>query len=121
VRIIVIPQDIDARIHLAEIEGLAAMKEIVGGWLEVVHCGELGDMWINEEGKLHGLRRNLFATHLAHECMGIMPDDFVVGQVFLAGHDGRGETVDVPDLTIEVFDKVYGIELQLINSGEESK
>jgi hypothetical protein len=117
VRIIVIPQDIDQPIQLREIEPvLDAMKEIVGGWLEVVPCAELGDMWVNEEGKLQGLRRNLFATHLAHECFAIMPGDFIVGDVFLAGHNDKGDTVDVPDLTIEVMDRVYGI---TINSGEE--
>lgn len=118
-KVLVIPQELDEPIQLREIEpGLDSMKEIVGGWLEVVYCGELGDMWINEEGKLQGLRRNLFATHLAHECFAIAPGDFIVGTVFLAGSNDQGDTVDVPDLTIEVMDKVYGISL---NSGEEKE
>ena len=77
---------------------LATLQEAVGGCIEHLDvnlpCGTV-DMWLNEEGKLIGLRLNETATSLS----GIWRHgDFVTGDVILCGHTPYGNSVGLtPD------------------------
>lgn len=55
----------------------------VGGYVEVIQLGEVGDisysMWINEEGKLKGLPFNYNATDVCAALEAIFPWDGIVG------------------------------------------
>lgn len=64
---------------------LEEMKEIVGGWIEVVyfHDGTNRIMVLNEEGKLEGLPYNHQATIIAQQGRAIGLNDEIVGNVLL--------------------------------------
>ena len=77
---------------------LKFLQKVVGGYIE--HIGTPDgqyDYWVNEEGKLQGLRINNCATDL----LGTMwPDwrgwDVLCGNVVITGNKGP-ETVDAPE------------------------
>lgn len=71
----------------------------VGGLIEAVPLGETMTMWCNEEGKIHGLDLNLYATTLFAEYHG--PHDVITGAVIITGDGQDGETVDLTDEQIE--------------------
>lgn len=92
--------------EVVEVEKLELddMQNIVGGYVE---CMELDvgekdvpirvDMWLNEEGKLHGLEPNIA---LFNED-GVQ--DIVVGDVFFACHDEYGATVGLDEKACAVI------------------
>jgi hypothetical protein len=59
---------------------LDELKEIVGGWIEVVAL-KGSYMVVNEEGKLMGLPFNLRATTIARQHLN--NGDFIVGTVII--------------------------------------
>jgi hypothetical protein len=78
------------------------INKSVGGWIEGVHLGKYGYMFINEEGKLHRLDSNTIATYLAKDSGNLMKGDVIVGNVVIFGHtDEEGNSTNVPDLTID--------------------
>lgn len=95
-----------------ELENLQAL---VGGWLDVVRAGgylpdELAhtalskyDIWVNDEGLINQLPFNICLNR--GELMAKRYDyaGILAGDIFLAGHDGDGNTTsiefaDVPEL-----------------------
>lgn len=90
-RVIVIPCDEreDARVyHVKKEPSLWRLHCMVGGYIErVPHWydmnGEPCNVWINEEGKLHGLPVNRRATGAWYNKLGQIVDDYLVGNVIL--------------------------------------
>lgn len=66
---------------------LDEMKEIVGGYIELVDLRDGRLLVINEEGKLYKLEVNLAATTMAHAAMAIADWDVIVGNVLLCNSD----------------------------------
>ena len=66
---------------------LSAFQKIVGGDIEHVIWDEL-DLWCNEEGKLNELQANLFEA---------VPNDIVVGTVFVSKSNEEGESVSLTE------------------------
>jgi uncharacterized protein DUF3846 len=82
-----------------DVDGLTEMKEIVGGWIEAVQLGDGSTMYLNEEGRLHGLPVNLTATNVCG--LGGRPDlmlQGIVGDVFIVGPtDPEGNDTDLTE------------------------
>jgi len=55
---------------------LETMQSIVGGPIECIAFPHQVDLWCNEEGKLMGLKKNIYLPHL---------EDTIVGDVFFTG------------------------------------
>ena len=94
---------------------LENLQGLVGGWLDVVRAGSYlpealahtalakYDIWVNDEGLINNLPFNICLnvqalTEKRYEYAGIL-----AGDIFLAGHDGEGNTTsiqleDVPEL-----------------------
>lgn len=66
---------------------LDEMKEIVGGYIELVDLRDGRLLVINEEGKLYKLDVNLAATTMAHAARAIAYCDCIVGNVLLCNSD----------------------------------
>lgn len=77
---------------------LAALQEIVGGWIEGVTLRDDGThLYCNEEGKLRGLPPNPAATAIADACRpGFAATDQLVGDVVFLGSTPAGNEADVP-------------------------
>ena len=94
---------------------LKNLQGLVGGWLDVVRAGgylpdELAhtalakyDIWVNDEGLINQLPFNICLNR--GELMAKRYDyaGILAGDIFLAGHDGNGNTTsielsDVPEL-----------------------
>lgn len=90
---------------------LADMQELVGGYIEHLDCGGL-DMWLNEEGKLHGLLPNLVTFY------GKEATDVVVGDVFFTACDDDGETIGLTDEQVDDIMNRFG-SLMLLEVGNE--
>ena len=91
---------------------LENLQGLVGGWLDVVRAGsylpdELAhtaianyDIWVNDEGLINQLPFNICLNR--HELMAKRYDyaGILAGDIFLAGHDGDGNTtsIELPDV-----------------------
>lgn len=86
--------------------GLDAMQSIVQGYIErVVLGGEpvMGhsvDLWLNEEGRIQGLRPNRL-IHAPHHGEVLVHGDF-----FIAAGDPEGETIGLSDEQIAEWSNV---------------
>jgi hypothetical protein len=95
----------DKKLSNVVIHSLADYQAIVGGYIEAVDlhpaqgrpAGADGStIFVNEEGKIHGLEFNSIASDLA--LPWLMPWDSIVGDVVVVGPvDGRGEMTDVTE------------------------
>ena len=65
---------------------LEELKEIVGGYIEIIYLTENKIMVINDEGKLINLPHNENATTLYRICLNT--NDFIVGDVLVC-HTNR--------------------------------
>jgi hypothetical protein len=83
-RIIAIRCGDDPKVEELE-HGLEAMQEFVGGYIDRVRLDEHTDLWCNDEG-LFTCSPNLL--------LGEQP---IHGNVFIAGHDGEGETIGLTE------------------------
>jgi len=91
---------------------LEDMQSLVGGYIEHLDCGGL-DLWLNEEGKLHGLAPNLVAFY------GKEARDVIVGDVFFTAHDNDGETIGLTDEEIDnVFKRLGSMMIMHDGDGE---
>jgi len=61
---------------------------------DVVRVDESTDMFIDDEGLLRDAPANLLASILLVQKTGLRYG--IVGDVVVLGHDGQGETIDVP-------------------------
>lgn len=97
--------DTDGRATRVEISSLEDLQAAVGGLVQVVDTtieGHPVDIWLNEEGKLLGLRYNLVATYLWRPYRGL---DHIVGDVVLTGGpDREGNRTDLPEVVFESFE-----------------
>jgi len=94
---IVIPADETLPIEKKELNGLDDYQAAVGGWIESVPMpsGAMS-MYINEEGKVHGLSMNKRATSIVESML--FQGDFIVGDAIVVGFNPTtGDDADVPD------------------------
>lgn len=71
------------------------MVACVGGYIEGVYL-DGATAYVNEEGKLQGLRKNEVATALAHAHNAIYGDDWIAGNMIIVGNgDDEGETMSL--------------------------
>lgn len=89
----------DNRVSVIELQpGLHALQSSVGGHVEAVRSatGET-TLWINEDGKVHGLPENRLGTWLMwHLNPATRGHDFLVGPVVITGGpDPDGKTCGV--------------------------
>lgn len=67
------------------------MVSIVGGYIEAVYL-DGATAYVNEEGKLLGLPKNIWATNLAHAHHAVYADDYIAGNMLIVGNsDDEGE------------------------------
>ena len=67
------------------------MVEVVHGYIEAVYL-DGATAFVNEEGKLQGLHKNMAATDLAHAHNAIYGDDWIAGNMLIVGNsDDEGE------------------------------
>ena len=67
------------------------MVEVVHGYIEAVYL-DGATAYVNEEGKLQGLPKNMAATDLAHAHEAIYTDDYIAGNMLIVGNcDDDGE------------------------------
>ena len=77
------------------------LTDAVGGYFERVRVG-YAFMWLNEEGKIHGLPINAIATDLFEQFYGDV--DIIAGDVILTGLDGpEGETLGLSNEMEDYF------------------
>lgn len=98
----IIPADPDIAIQQTELtlHDLNRRQEIVGGYIEAVNLAEpAATLYINEEGKLHGLGVNVRATALVWMHNPAFRNvDIICGDALLIGPPDRaGEDTAVPD------------------------
>ena len=67
------------------------MVDVVHGYIEAVYL-DGATVFVNEEGKLQGLPKNMAATDLAHAHAAIYADDYIAGNMLIVGNsDDEGE------------------------------
>jgi hypothetical protein len=85
----------DGKVERVDIDGIQALQDAVGGYIELVPTGFPGTAaYVNEDGRRLGLAPNQLASYL------VRPDYLwagpIVGPLVLFGVDGADE-VDVPE------------------------
>lgn len=74
--------------------GLKALQKAVGGFVQCINLHYMGlpdiDLWLNEEGKIHGLALNPIATLLSRL---YKYGDVIVGPVLICSSNDEGEAV----------------------------
>lgn len=101
-RVLVVRPD-DAHATLMTIDRrLESFQAIVGGWIEGLTLNDKISCYIDEEGKLKGLRLNVLGDLavrmlLEEDGYSLLKDDFIVGPVVFVGRpDDEGWDTDVP-------------------------
>lgn len=112
IRVVVKEPLMPARICLIDGE-LEAMQNLVGGYIEPYPYNDDIDIYLNEEGKLIGLKPNL---KIIHDNMIV---DVIVGTVFFAKVDEEGNTVSLE--LDECFRILFEIENIAVNTEEEQR
>ncbi len=89
----------DKKVTVRDIDGLSDMQAIVGGYIERVGLKDGSSMYLNEEGRIHGLPFNSIASDVLGlggradlMLAGVMGDAFIVGP-----DDGEGNDTHVTD------------------------
>jgi hypothetical protein len=80
---------------------LASSQKLVGGYIECVGLSDDIDLWLNEEGKLDGLKPN-FNLVYNNEVR-----DVVVGNVFFASHDDEGDTTSLSEGQLKSIENMF--------------
>jgi len=80
-------------------EGLKEIQRAVGGYIEAIEAGNIGSGFVNEEGKLKGLRDNIIATAVWHRANKLTKfNDYLVGDVLFCGiPDDEGNSQDITE------------------------
>jgi len=80
-------------------EGLSEIQRAVGGYIEAIEAGNIGSGFVNEEGKLKGLRDNVIATAVWHRANKLTKfSDYLVGDVLFCGlPDDEGNSQDITE------------------------
>jgi len=72
------------------------LKEAVGGWIEAVSLDNGVTLWVNEEGKLIGLKNNFALGNMSIE-----------GNVIFTSVDDEGETIGLTDDQIDYIKSLF--------------
>lgn len=88
--------EVDGRIHVADLTGLTAWQQAVGGDVQIFSFGDCSAL-VNENGKIEDLPENITATLLCSGFdVGLAEDDYINGVMLIVGPpDEDGETTDV--------------------------
>lgn len=108
---VLIPVDTAEPARVVEVTratSLAVLQNAVGGWIEDVRfrdphpfAGHI--MFVNEEGRAQGLKRNARADDLIRG--HLFPGDFIKGDVVICGPaDEDGYETDVDEAVLRYFD-----------------
>lgn len=100
IRVLLVPPGMEEPARIVEITAdpakmLSALNGLVGGWIEGVSGYGNWVAYVNEEGKIHGMRTNPRATVLAH-VHGWPKGDIICGPAVFLGRNGPEEK-SVPD------------------------
>ena len=72
---------------IADIEhSLEAEREFIGGYIQTIFLSSTAILVCNDDGKISGLKPNR-----------IIPGDFIAGDFFIVGFDGRDDFCDISD------------------------
>lgn len=99
---------------------LDAMQELVGGDIEALSIAADAVMYLNEVGKYAGLPVNANANKVVYLANpGLMPNDYIVGQVVLVGTLNAEGTFDgddhpVPQSVLDLCRRA-GVAVQMSN------
>lgn len=100
-RAVVIQPDSRPALVEGDFSSLAALQEVVGGYIESVRSPWPGStVYVNEEGKIQGLPYNDAATRILAD---VLPDDVIVGPAIIVGATEDGYDCDVPDEVIDAL------------------
>lgn len=80
---------------------LSALQSAVGGWIQAVDLKDGMSMYLNEEGKVHGLDLNPVATKYFEDTYGVGSDVIVGDVVFTGLPDGNGDTTAVTSAQLQ--------------------
>jgi hypothetical protein len=98
----------DNSYEIKEFKHLDDYKNVVNGWIErlamySVKDGQSGSIYVNEEGKIEGLKLNRTATLIAWLGSAMYSDDVIVGNAIILGKDdGEGGDTDVDQMWIDI-------------------
>lgn len=118
---VVIPADKEQPLYKTELDGLPAMQNVVGGFVEVLDViNPEASIWSNEEGAIIDLPQNARATillwvgNMAHANYTLLRGDcFITGRP-----DSQGDTTSVPDELVKLLleTETYKFEVQTADS-----
>jgi len=92
-------EGLQSEVEFTEENSLETLQAAVGGYIQAIDLLGL-TMWINEEGKIHNLPFNPFATLLWEAEFG--KTDVILGDIILTGQpDGEGFTTSIPESFVE--------------------
>jgi hypothetical protein len=119
-----IPVDEERPLYKVAIDGLTAMQEAVGGYIEVVDLTPLtASLIVNEEGKLEQRPINRRATLLFWILLpSIRGRDVIVGDALIVGYpDSQGNTTDAPKEVVDLLfeTKSYKAEFQTFDDPDK--
>lgn len=80
---------------------LSALQSAVGGWIQAVDLKDGMSMYLNEEGKVHGLDLNPVATKYFEDTYGVGSDVIVGDVVFTGLPDKNGDTTSVTSAQLQ--------------------
>lgn len=85
-------------------------QRVVGGYIEAVNLtmpdGTAAVMYVNEEGRLHGLPPNPLATALAQKLNRYFANQQIVGHAVVVGMRGCDDA-DVPNAVVRIVHQVH--------------
>jgi hypothetical protein len=119
-----IPVDEERPLYKVAIDGLKAMQEAVGGYIEIVDLTPLNaSLVVNEEGKLMRVNINRRATLLFWLLFpSIRGRDVIVGDALIVGYpDSQGNTTDAPKAVVDLLfeTKSYKAEFQTFDDANK--
>lgn len=80
---------------------LTALQSAVGGWIQAVDLKDGMSMYLNEEGKIHGLDLNPIATQYWEDSYGVGTDVILGAVVFTGLPDRNGDTTSVTSAQLQ--------------------
>lgn len=94
---------VNGEIKKHSISGYQDIKNIIGGWIEMVGIRLLQlNAYLDEEGKLKQLPINHVATQFAKKFQAIPTDDWICGTMLIVGPvDSDGNDTSIPSKLIE--------------------
>ncbi|HEX9088455.1 MAG TPA: DUF3846 domain-containing protein [Arthrobacter sp.] len=107
---LIIPALISEPVRVETVEpGLRTLQNLVGGDIETVTRGDW-NVYLNAEGVISNLPRNLRAAQLMYDC-GLDLSGVARGTAVFLGHGRRGEEADVPEHLIRLAEEFFGTKL----------